>query len=76
MMKSGLFLAILGLLPALSLSPANAAALDPAVVPWLKRSFFQGREYLMLRSGVAKLIAQADQADFAGGTVVIRTRRK
>jgi hypothetical protein len=42
-----------------------AAAIDPAIVPLLKRSFAHGREYFVLQSGRAKLIAQADQFDLA-----------
>jgi hypothetical protein len=60
-----------GLLPvATFLLTANApgleaASVDPAGVPLLTRSFVEGREYFVLRSGRAKLIAQADQADLA-----------
>ena len=46
-------------------SSAQAAALDPGVVRSLTSSFFDGREYFVLRSGRAQLIAQADQADLA-----------
>ena len=40
-----------------------AAELDATVVPLLKRSFFYGREYFVLRSGRTKMIVQADKAD-------------
>jgi hypothetical protein len=33
-----------------------AAPLDPAVVPLLKRAFFHGRDYFVLRSGRAEMI--------------------
>ena len=49
----------------LATPPAPAAPLDPAAVPLLKRSFAEGREYFVLRSGRAKLIAQADRFDVA-----------
>ncbi len=42
-----------------------AAELDASVVPLLKRSYFYGREYFVLRSGRAKMIVQADKADLA-----------
>lgn len=46
--------------------PAGPAPpLDPAAVPLLKRAFAEGREYFVLRSGRAKLVAQADQFDLA-----------
>ncbi len=63
------FLATTGrlLLGFLAVSFAEAAPLDPAIVPLLKRSFVDGREYFVLRSGRAKLIAQADRADIAPG---------
>jgi hypothetical protein len=38
---------------------------DPATAAILKRAFADGREYFVLRSGQAKLIAQADQFDVA-----------
>ncbi|MCE5269467.1 MAG: hypothetical protein LLG00_16445 [Planctomycetaceae bacterium] len=41
----------------------SAVELDSAVVPLLKRSFFEGREYFVLRSGRAKMVVQADKAD-------------
>ncbi len=65
-MRTGLWLVLLGLLQSTIVwSSAHAVEIDPAVVPLLKRSFFQGREYFVLRSGRAELIAQADQADLA-----------
>ena len=60
------FLAWLLLASALFSFPAAAApTVEPALVPVLKRSFFHGREYFVLRSGRAKLIVQADQADLS-----------
>jgi hypothetical protein len=50
---------------ALDLMSVQAATVNPAVVPLLKSSFVYGREYFVLRSGRAKLIAQADQVDLA-----------
>lgn len=44
-------------------SDVSAASLDPALVGLQQRSFLHGREYFVLRSGRAKLIVQADQAD-------------
>ncbi|MEI6656090.1 MAG: hypothetical protein WCP45_15100 [Verrucomicrobiota bacterium] len=44
-------------------SDVSAASLDPALVALHQRSFLHGREYFVLRSGRAKLIVQADQAD-------------
>lgn len=41
----------------------RAAGIDPALVGLHKRSFLQGREYFVLRSGRAKLIVQADKVD-------------
>ncbi len=43
----------------------TAVTVDPTVIPLLKRSFFHGREYFVLRSGRAKMVVQADQADLA-----------
>ena len=60
-----LCLLAVALLASWPVTPARAATLDPAVVPLLKRSFVHGREYFVLRSGRAKLIVQADQADLA-----------
>ncbi len=57
-----LLLAVAAIAPAGILS---AAPLDPAVVPLLKRSFFFGREYFVLRSGRVQMIVQADKADLA-----------
>ena len=42
-----------------------AAPFDAAVVPLLKRSFFSGREYFVLRGGRAQMIVEADKADLA-----------
>jgi len=48
----------------LGIGPSAAGAtLDPGTVALLKRSFVEGREYFVLRSGRAKLIAQADRID-------------
>ena len=59
------FRAVLCLILSVASSTLPAAVLDPAVVPLLQRSFFEGREYFVLRSGRAQLIAQADRADLA-----------
>ncbi|HOW65912.1 MAG TPA: hypothetical protein P5186_02495 [Candidatus Paceibacterota bacterium] len=50
---------------ALTALAAPSRSLDPASAALLQRSFAQGREYFVLRSGRAKLIAQADQFDLA-----------
>ena len=42
---------------------AQAAGIDPALLPLQKRSFLEGREYFVLRSGCAQLIVQADRVD-------------
>jgi len=44
-------------------SGASAATIEPGLVALHKQSFIQGREYFVLRSGRAKLVAQADQVD-------------
>ena len=41
-----------------------AVALDPAAIPFLERSYFEGRDYYLLQSGRVRLIAQADKAQF------------
>jgi hypothetical protein len=43
----------------------RADSFDASVVPLLKRSFFYGREYFVLRSGRTQMIVQADKADLA-----------
>jgi hypothetical protein len=48
---------------ALAAVPTPAANIDPALVALHTRSFLEGREYFLLRSGRATLIAQADQVD-------------
>ena len=58
-------LAALIIVAALATPSARPATVDPAVVASLKKSFVHGREYFVLRSGRAKLIAQADQVDVA-----------
>ena len=50
---------------ALTAPAASPPPLDPASLPLLKRAFAEGREYFVLRSGRAKLIAQTDQFDLA-----------
>jgi hypothetical protein len=42
----------------------SSAGLDPLAVRQMEQSFAHGREYFVLRSGRAKLVAQADQVDF------------
>ncbi len=42
---------------------ARAAGIDPALLPLQKRSFLEGREYFVLRSGNAQMIVQADKVD-------------
>jgi hypothetical protein len=42
---------------------AAGPGLDPALLALQKRSFIEGREYFVLRSGRAQLIVQADRAD-------------
>lgn len=58
-------LATLMVLVAIATPNARPATLDTNAVPLLKKSFVHGREYFVLRSGRAKLIAQADQTDVA-----------
>ena len=62
---AGAFLAAMTLVLSAPTTGLPAALVDPAVVPLLKRSFLHGREYFVLRSGRAQLIAQADQTDLA-----------
>ncbi len=40
-----------------------ASSYDPAWESWLKRSFVEGREYFVLRSGRAKMMVQSDRSD-------------
>ena len=46
-------------------SLAHAVSFDASVVPLLKRAFFYGREYFVLRSGRTTMIVQADKVDLA-----------
>jgi len=58
-------LTALTILAALAAPDARPATIDPAAAPLLKKSFVHGREYFVLRSGRAMLIAQTDQTDVA-----------
>jgi hypothetical protein len=40
-----------------------ASSYDPAWESWLKRSFVEGREYFVLRSGRTKMMVQSDRSD-------------
>jgi hypothetical protein len=57
---------LLALLLPLAISPEAWPAEDtPTILDLQKLSFLYGREYFILRSGRAKLIAQSDRADIA-----------